>query len=71
MGSRLTVVQWHGVALIPPPFAVKYSDVDLDFSGQGKLETVAALTGEGDNGVGRCTFNYFIESTPQMFRPMF
>ena len=52
--------RWCGVALIPPPFVINDSDVDLDFSGQGKLETVAALKGKGDDGVGRCIFNYLI-----------
>ena len=60
-------LQWRGVASIPPPFAVNDSDVDIDFRCQGKLETVAALKGEGDDGVGGCTFNYLIEVTPPLF----
>ena len=54
----------RGVESIPPPFAINDSDVDLDFSGQGKLETVAATTGEGEDGVGGCTFHSLIEVTP-------
>ena len=49
---------------MPPFFAVNNLDVDLDFSGQGKLETVVALKGEGENSVGRCNFNYLIKVTP-------
>ena len=55
---------------MPPPFAVKDSDVDLDFSGQGKLETVAALKGEGDDSLGGCNFNSLIELTPSLFSPV-
>ena len=56
--------------MIPPPFAINNSDVDIDFIGQGKLETVAALEGEGDNGMGGSTFNYLIEVTPLLFSPV-
>ena len=61
----------HGVTSIPPPFAINNSDVGLDFSGKGKLETVAELKGEGDDGVGGCTFNSLSEVTPPLFSPMF
>ena len=61
----------RGVESIPPPFAINDSDVDLDFSGQGKLETVAATTVEGDYGVGGCTFNSLIKVTPPLFSPVF
>ena len=61
----------RGVASIPPHFAIKNSDVDLDFSGKGKLETVVTLEGEGDDGVGGCTFNSLIEVTPPLFSLVF
>ena len=54
----------RSVVSIPPPFSFNDSYVDLDFSGKGKLETVAALEGEGNDGVGGCTFNSLIEVTP-------
>ena len=50
--------------MIPPPFAINNSDVDLDFSGQGKLETVETLKVEGYDDVGGCNFNFLIEVTP-------
>ena len=60
----------RGVALVPPPFAVNNSNVDLDLSGQGKLDTVAAQKGEGDDGVGGCNFHSLIEVAPPLFSPM-
>ena len=45
------------VPSIPPSFAVTKSDLDLDFSGKGKLGKVAALKGRGDDGVGGGNFN--------------
>ena len=45
--------------------------MDFDFSGQGKLETVAALEGEGDDGVGGFTFNSLIEFAPPLFSNVF
>ena len=59
------------VALIPPAFDINNLDADLEFSGQGKLETMAALNGEVDDGVGRFNFNSLIEVTPPMFSPVF
>ena len=56
-------------AWIPPPLARTDSDVDLDFNGQGELGTVAALKGEGDNGVGGCSF-FNIEVTPPLLSPV-
>ena len=61
----------RGVASIPPTFAINNLDVDIDFRGQGEIETVAATTGEGDDGVSGCTFKYLIEVTPQLFSPVF